>query len=118
MKKGVFKTKRKDNTTVYRVSITKNGKHISLGTYLTEDEASKCYNEAYELLNNNNLKISDYKDSLLISYQKYLSLINFRDNKHASHRTEEFLVLSLPKHFHSLLLSNCPYGQSDVCRAQ
>lgn len=81
MKKGVFKTKRKDNTTVYRVSITKNGKHISLGTYLTEDEASKCYNEAYELLNNNNLKISDYKGSMLISYQKYLSLINFRDNK-------------------------------------
>lgn len=81
MSKGVFITKTKNNKTVYRVSITRNQKHISLGTFDNEISAKNCYLEANTILNDASITIHSYDDSMAISYQKFICLINFRDNK-------------------------------------
>ena len=49
-KTGVFQARKKDNTVYYRSSITYKGKHISLGSFPTEEDASAAYEEAVMLL--------------------------------------------------------------------
>ena len=43
---GAFKAQKKDGTIYYRSSITYKNKHISLGSFKTEEEASGAYIEA------------------------------------------------------------------------
>ena len=50
MKPGVFIAKKKDGTIYYRSSITYKNKHISLGSFDTEDQAHQTYNEASMIL--------------------------------------------------------------------
>ena len=50
MQKGVYLAKKKDGTIYYRSSITFREKHISLGSYATEEEASAAYLDAQSLL--------------------------------------------------------------------
>ena len=76
---GVYATKLKDGTPSYRSSITFRGKHIALGSYETEKKASAVYKEASKLLSGNSLSISDYSEKMEIPFEKYVSLINFRD---------------------------------------
>lgn len=78
--KGIFKTKRKDNSIYYRVSITRNSKHISLGSFDTLKTASKCYHEAVEIFDKKIKNIESYNDNYSISFDKFVVLVNFRDN--------------------------------------
>ena len=50
MKKGVYVAKKKDGTIYYCSSITFQNKHISLGSFSSEDEAAAAYLEAEKLL--------------------------------------------------------------------
>ena len=50
MKPGVFLAKKKDGTLYYRSSLTYKNKHISLGSYDTEDQAHQTYMEASMIL--------------------------------------------------------------------
>lgn len=81
--KGIFETKRKDNSTYYRVSIYVNKKHISLGSFDIFEDAVTCYDSANKILDDaDHLFTPDNYDSeLKISFEKYIVLINYRDNK-------------------------------------
>ena len=79
-KKGIFKTKRKDGSVYYRVSITRNSKHISLGSFDKIKYASKCYEEAAKIFDYPEIVIDSYDESFTIPYEKFIILINFRDN--------------------------------------
>ena len=80
MKPGVFIAKKKDGTIYYRSSITYKNKHISLGSFDTEDQAHQTYNEAsmilYSLLTLDDILHAD----LHLPFDKAVTLINFRDN--------------------------------------
>lgn len=93
---GAFKAQKKDGTLYYRSSITYKNKHISLGSFKTEEEASGAYLEALAVTGSsqdNNVSDSSavssiYKCTLdnyhtycqILSFDKYISLLNFRDN--------------------------------------
>lgn len=76
---GAFKASKKDGTEYYRSSITYQNKHISLGSFDTEEEASGCYLEAMGIISSD-CTIDDYsKTCQHMAFAKYVSLINFRD---------------------------------------
>lgn len=78
--KGVFTAKKKDNTIYYRASITYRRKHISLGGFDTMSDANAAYLEADRLLHHDKMTISQYQDTSPLSFEKWVILINFRDN--------------------------------------
>lgn len=77
--KGVFQAKKKDGSLYYRVSITYHGKHISLGSFADAGKASLCFLEAEQLLHTR-LNIDDHTEQNLLSFEKWVILVNFRDN--------------------------------------
>ena len=77
---GVFIAQKKDGTIYYRSSFTYRNKHISLGSFQNPDCAHKAYLEALEIINNLTLGIFDYAKCHILSYEKWIILINFRDN--------------------------------------
>ena len=77
---GVFVATKKDGTTYYRSSITYKNKHISLGSYDTAPEASDAYEEAGKLLNTSSITINHHSLKMHLPFEKWVSLINFRDN--------------------------------------
>lgn len=80
---GVYRTKKKDGTTYYRASITFRAKHISLGSFPDETKANAAYKEARTLLYSDSpLTPNDYhqKKYKYLSYQKWITLINFKNN--------------------------------------
>ncbi|SFG26125.1 hypothetical protein SAMN04487761_11012 [Lachnospiraceae bacterium C7] len=79
---GAFIAYRKDKTPYYRSSITCKGKHISLGSYDTEDEASKAYEDASTLLYSDISFEDALHFSCLLPFSKVISLINYRDNNY------------------------------------
>lgn len=79
--KGVSEATKKDGTLYYRSSLTYKNKHISLGSYDSETYAHKTYLEAKDILNSS-VTIFDFDDNSLLSFEKYVMLINFRDNKY------------------------------------
>ncbi len=80
MKPGVYTAYKKDGTLYYRSSITYKNKHISLGSFDSEDDAHNAYIEATELLSTSLQKIEHYNKKKLLSFDKWVCLINFRDN--------------------------------------
>ncbi len=78
--KGVFTAQKKDGTVYYRSSITYKRKHISLGSFDTMCQANAAYLEADRLLNQERLSINQYNDNSPLSFEKWVILINFRDN--------------------------------------
>lgn len=80
---GVFSAKKKDGTIYYRSSFTYKSKHISLGSYDTELLAHKAYTEATDIINSNKkILIADYnKKKRVLSFDKWVILINLKDNK-------------------------------------
>lgn len=79
---GVFLSKKKDGSTLYRSSITYKGKHISLGSYSTADLAHKAYLEANNLLRNSVVpNLSEYSSDNVLPFTKWVILLNFRMNK-------------------------------------
>lgn len=79
--KGVSEASRKDGTIYYRSSITYKSKHISLGSYPSALFAHNAYKEAKDILNSNQT-IFEYRNNSLLSFEKHVILINFRDNKY------------------------------------
>lgn len=81
LKKGVFIAKKKSGEIYYRSSFNYKSKHISLGSYHTEELAHKAYLEALELINSPFLSINDYITGVnILDFEKWVSIINFRDN--------------------------------------
>lgn len=65
----------------FRSSFTFRRKHISLGSFDTEKEASLAYETALALINNQNLTVDDYEESeSSLAFDKWISILNFRDN--------------------------------------
>lgn len=77
---GVYQAIRKDNSIYYRSSITYRNKHISLGSYDTWEAAHRCYTEASLVLRDHHRRIADYHPDQMLSFEKWVILINFRDN--------------------------------------
>lgn len=78
--KGVFTARKKDGTVYYRASITYRRKHISLGSFDTMSDANAAYLEANRLLNHDRFSINQYQDTSPLPFEKWVILINFRDN--------------------------------------
>lgn len=78
--KGVFEAQKKDGTVYYRSSITYRRKHISLGGFATMSEANAAYLEAGRLLESADITINAYSDDSPLPFEKWVILINFRDN--------------------------------------
>lgn len=76
---GVFKATKKDGTVYYRSSFTYQNKHISLGSFPTEWAAHTAYAEASNIMSSS-CAVKDYSDVFTISFEKYVILVNFRDN--------------------------------------
>lgn len=77
---GVYVATKKDGTVYYRSSITYRNKHISLGSFVTENEANKAYQIATDIVREGKYVIEDYNVVSHINRDKFVSLINFRDN--------------------------------------
>lgn len=77
---GVFSAKKKNGTVYYRSSMNFKGKHISLGSYTTEREAYAAYKKAHELCEDKTKTIYDYNYSYILPFDKWVSILNFRDN--------------------------------------
>lgn len=78
---GAFEAKQKNGKTYYRSSITYKNKHISLGSYATEEAAHAAYKVAKDLINNKDLTIDAYRTDTPLEFEKYVTILNFRDNK-------------------------------------
>lgn len=80
---GAFKAQKKDGTVYYRASVTYKNKHISLGSFAAENDASSAYCEAQKIVSDTGsiYNIDSYHEHCrLLSFDKYISLLNFRDN--------------------------------------
>ena len=77
---GVYSAIRKDQTTFYRASLTYRGKHISLGSFDRAEDAHQAYVIAGNLLSDTGATLNDYHADSLLSFLKWVSLLNFRDN--------------------------------------
>ena len=80
MLKGVYLARKKDNSIYYRASITYRRKHISLGSFDTEDSANRAYEEADRLLRSETDTIDSYENTCALPFEKWVILLNFRDN--------------------------------------
>ena len=82
MKKGVYIAKKKDQTVYYKASITFRNKHISLGSYPTEDAAHHAYCISEALLYDTGITAESIIQSPKsgLPFPKQMILLNFRDN--------------------------------------
>lgn len=79
--KGVFKAVKKDGTPYYRTSLTYKSRHISLGSYNTEELAALAYSEGRAILDNSDINIDDYNQNTnVLMFEKWVSLVNLREN--------------------------------------
>lgn len=79
---GTFRAQKKDGTAYYRSSVTYKNKHISLGSFPTENEASAAYLDALDIVDAQKGHTIDnyHTHPHVLTFDKYVILINFRDN--------------------------------------
>ena len=81
---GVYLNKKKDGTPLYRASITHGGKHISLGSFPTEQTAHQAYLEASSLFSTmqpTHMLLEHFKqEQQVLPFEKWVVLLNYRDN--------------------------------------
>lgn len=80
---GVYTARKKDGSIYYRTSVTYHSKHISIGSYDNKEDANAAYLEARKLLDEDICySPDDYHDADFphLSYQKWICLINFKNN--------------------------------------
>ncbi len=77
---GVFSAVKKNGEIYYRASLTYRRKHISLGSFPTSTAAKAAYLEACRILRDMGVTLHSYPESSPISFSKWVSLLNFRDN--------------------------------------
>jgi hypothetical protein len=81
MLQGVYKAVQKNGVTYYRASVTYKSKHISLGSYKDENLANQAYLLAGKILSEaSEYTIAKYPASFILPFEKWVILINFRDN--------------------------------------
>jgi hypothetical protein len=78
---GVYIATKKDKIPYYRGNITYGGKHISLGSFATEEEAHCAYQDADKLLHGTLALEDAFEQIQSLSYDKLVTLVNFRDNR-------------------------------------
>ncbi len=78
---GAFKAQLKNGKTYYRSSVTYRNKHISLGSYDTEERAHAAYLVAKDIISDGTITIDAYRMDSALDFDKFVTLINFRDNK-------------------------------------
>ncbi len=80
---GVYRAQKKDGTIYYRSSITFSGKHISLGSFATEENAHESYLLADRILHDSSLSLISYSEEIdsPLTFDKWVVLVNFRDNQ-------------------------------------
>lgn len=79
--KGVQIVKQQ-NKVYYKSSITYKNKHISLGSYNQAFIANNAYIEAQDILVNKKYSLIDYSKSMILPFEKWVILHNFRDNNY------------------------------------
>lgn len=101
---GVYKTTKKNGETYYRSSLTFRRKHISLGSYHNELLAHLAYRVASGILaEGSTITLDDYQSTSVLSFDKWVTLINFRDNGiYLSHP-----IYVRPKFFYYYLTPEC-----------
>lgn len=77
---GVFASVRKSGQVYFRASLTYRRKHISLGSFDCAEKAHCAYREGLRLLNPPRIPLDSYTEDSPLSFEKWVSLINFRDN--------------------------------------
>lgn len=77
---GVTKAEKKDGTVYYRSSITIQGKHISLGSFPTENMAGQAYTEAVQIIRKGQYQLADYSHEFTLDFTKFVILLNYRDS--------------------------------------
>lgn len=78
---GTFIATKKNGDIYFRSTITHKGKHISLGSYSTETTAHNAYLQAKDLLDETKkISLDEYTPSHPLHFEKWVCLINFRDN--------------------------------------
>lgn len=77
---GIYASTKKDGSIYYRASITYLKKHISLGSFATKELASRTYKEARLILDHAEITLEKYSLFSCLSHDKFICLINFRDN--------------------------------------
>lgn len=77
---GVSKSVKKDGSVYYRASITAQSKHISLGSYDTENAAGAAYQEACLILREGRYTLEDYNSSFSLDFSKFVILLNYRNS--------------------------------------
>ncbi len=81
MLSGTYLTVKKNGKAYYRASITYRGKHISLGSFGTEEDAHQAYLLAGRVLAGpGTWNIDGYPSACILNFHKWVVLINFRDN--------------------------------------
>lgn len=79
---GVYSASKENGDSYYRASITYMGKHISLGSFLTENAANQAYLLSKEVLSDSSKwKIENIPSTCILSFHKWVILNNVRDNK-------------------------------------
>ena len=78
--KGVYITETAAGKVLYRASVTKASRHISLGSYPDVKKAHKAYLTALKVLENNSISLDDFQDFKALKYEKAVILMNLRDN--------------------------------------
>ena len=68
MLKGVFPATKKDGTIYYRTSINYSGKHISLGSFASEEMAHLAYKEASQTLSDAVITIDNFVSDYGMQY--------------------------------------------------
>ena len=69
---GAFKAQLKNGKYYYRSSVTYRNKHISLGSYDTEDKAHNAYRVAKEIISNNSITIDAYRTDTALDFDKFV----------------------------------------------
>lgn len=78
---GVYTAVKKNGEVYYRSSLTYRRKHISLGSYHNELLAHLAYRVASGILaENSNITLENYQPTSVLSFEKWVILLNFRDN--------------------------------------
>jgi hypothetical protein len=77
---GVSAAAKKNGEVYFRASLTKKCKHISLGSFPSASEAHEAYLEGMRILRDASLSPESYQDFSPLPFEKWISLINFRDN--------------------------------------
>lgn len=77
---GVYSAVKKDGTVYYRASVTYQNKHISLGSFPTEEEAHHAYTASLALIGSEELLLPEDYTAQPLCFAKWVVLTNYKNN--------------------------------------